>query len=239
MVSQSLVEAWETGRQGILPDHMGRLLGIQPDGTHGEPLLKFPPEFMVRMVEALVLTGEAAPEFEGKWMSVEGTASFLWSFENYLISGYLQTSEYMHAVLSDETAVKRRLERQKILLVIPQPQLIAVMSESALRHNVGGAEVMAAQLDYLAECAKRDSISISVIPADSKVCAKFESPFTLAMLDDGRQVAHTTHPIRGEVIELSEDLAILRKLFELYRDHALRADESISLIQRIAEQWKH
>lgn len=33
MVSQSLVEAWETGRQGILPEHMKRLLGIQPDGT--------------------------------------------------------------------------------------------------------------------------------------------------------------------------------------------------------------
>jgi DNA-binding transcriptional regulator YiaG len=30
MVSQSLVEAWETGRQGILPEHMERLLGIGP-----------------------------------------------------------------------------------------------------------------------------------------------------------------------------------------------------------------
>src|SRR3954447_11483765 len=73
MVSESLIVAWESGRVGIVPEHMRRLLGIPPEGTPGQPLLELPPEFVIRMIEELA-NGEAAPEFEDKWLSAEKLA---------------------------------------------------------------------------------------------------------------------------------------------------------------------
>lgn len=238
MISESLIVAWECGRQGILPEHMKRILGIQPDGTHGQPLLQFPPEFIIRLIEKLV-NGETKPEFENKWLSAEALAACLWCYEVYVITGYLQTRAYARAVLDDEDSLNLRMERQKILSSVTTPQLVAIISENALRNNVGGRAVMAEQLEHLAGCAEQDNdIIVSIIPADSPICAKFRVPFTIATLDNGKEVAYTNSSIRGEVIEQAEDIITLKKLFDQYRADALRTDESINLIRRIAEQWK-
>jgi transcriptional regulator with XRE-family HTH domain len=227
VVSESLVAAWESGRQAIKADYMTKLIGV----------LEFDPEIVVRMVIELV-DGEALPEWEDKWKAAETKASSMWSFEVFVIPGLLQTPEYVGAVLSDEDLVKERLERQKILTSETRPQLVALMSEAVLRLNVGGAETMAAQLDYLAECATRDNIIVQIIPMDSEVCGKFRVPFMVATLEDGTEVAYTDSPITGEVIEGVEELATLRQLFDKFRGHAYPIQQSIDLVRRVAEQWK-
>jgi transcriptional regulator with XRE-family HTH domain len=237
IVSESLIAAWESGRQAILVEHMKRLLGISEDGAHGNPLLEFPPEFIIRMIEELV-NGEALPEWEDKWLVAEKLATMLWWFEIYLIPGLLQTPEYARAVLSDDVTINKRLDRQKILTAEAPASLVAVISESALRHNVGGPEVMAAQLDHLAECATQDNITVSIIPIDSAMCAKFRGTFIVATLENGKDVAYTDSPISGQVAEQPEEIAILRRLFDQYRADALRTNESLSLIRKVAEQWK-
>jgi transcriptional regulator with XRE-family HTH domain len=237
IVSDSLIAAWESGRQGILPEHMRRLLGIEPDGTRTDALLDFTPEFLIRMVEELV-NGEATPEFENKWLSAEKLATLIWSFEIYLIPGLLQTPEYARAVLSSEEEVNKRLERQKLLSTEIAPTLISAISEAALRLNVGGPQVMAEQLNYLAECTEQDNIIVSIIPMDSAICAKFMDPFMVATLDDGREVAYADSTIRAEVIERPDEITTLRRLFEQYRSDALRKNESVDLIRRTAEQWR-
>lgn len=238
MVSESLIAAWESGRQSILPEHMKRLLGFEPDGTLRTPILEFPPEFIVRMVEALV-DGETKPEFEDRWLAAEKQATCLWSYEPYLVTGLLQTPEYAHAILPGEESFSRRAKRQKILSDAIQPQLVAVLGESALRYNVGGPDVMIGQLEYLAECAERDNnIIVSIIPADSAICAKFVAPFSVITLRNGKELAYTESSIRGEVIERPEDIVTLKKLFDQYRADALRTEDSVSLIRRVAEQWK-
>lgn len=186
MVSQSLVEAWETGRQGILPEHMERLLGIQSDGTHGQPLLEFPPEFIVRMLKEL-MNGETVPEWEGQWLAAEERVRCLYCFDTTMINGILQCPEFMQEVLDSEDSVKKLLERQRRFInAYSGRTLIAVMSENLLYNNVGGPEVMARQMAFLAECAELKNVILHIVPMKSRICARFHTPFMVADLDDGR-----------------------------------------------------
>jgi transcriptional regulator with XRE-family HTH domain len=227
LVSESLVAAWESGRQAIKPEYIQQLIGI----------LRFDPDIMARIVSELV-NGEVLPEWEGKWLAAEKVTAMLWSFEISLIPGLLQVPAYTRAVLSDEQLAKERLERQKILSGEAPPALVALISETALRLNVGGPEVMHEQLTFLAECAERENIIVSIVPMESEVCAKFTGPFMIASLDNGREVAYADSAINGEVIERPEEIATLRRMFDYFRADALRKRESVNFIRRIAEeQW--
>lgn len=237
MVSHSLIEAWETGRQGILPEHMERLLGIGPDGTYGQPLLEFPREFVIRMIKAL-MNGETSPEWENEWLTAEEHALCLYCFDDYGINGLLQCPEYMQRILRSEDAVKKRQERQRRFLGADSGRtLIALMSESVLRTNVGGPEVMARQLGFLAECAEPRNVILHVVPMRSEICHRFRAPFMIAALDNGKEIANVDDAISGTVVERLEDVVTLRDNFNEIRAEALRKSESVDLIRRIAEEW--
>lgn len=236
MVSESLVVAWESGRQGILPEHLKRLLGIQSDGTHGEPLLEFTPEFVIRMVEALV-NGESLPEWEGKWLTAEERTSRLYGFDPYLINGLLQCPEYMQEILGSDDSTKKRQERQERFLCDTGATLVAVMSESVLRTNVGGPEVMARQLKFLAECAELENIFLHIVPMKSRICAKFRAPFMVAALDSGREIAYVDDALSGTVVEHLGDVETLHDRFNRIRAEALRKSDSIDLVRKVAEEW--
>lgn len=239
MVSESLIVAWECGRVGIVPEHMRRLLGIPPEGTPGQPILEFPQEVFIRMIEDL-MNGEKALEWEGKWHSAEELTRCLYTFDAMVINGLLQCSEYMQAVLPTEEAVKKRLERQRRYLsddVLVRPRLVALMDESVLLRNVGGPETMARQMAFLLECAKEPNVLMQVVCMKSTVCARYRTPFMLAVLHDGREIAYSDGAISGEVIEQVEDVDILRDRFDRYRVEALRESETIDLIRKEMEQW--
>jgi transcriptional regulator with XRE-family HTH domain len=237
MVSQSLIEAWETGRQGILPEHMERLLGIRPDGTHGQPLLDFPPEFVVRMIKAL-MNGETSPEWEDQWVTAEEHSLCLYCFDTYFINGVLQCPEYMQKILRSDDAIKKRRERQKLFLSAESGRtLIALMSESVLRTNVGGPDAMASQMKFLAECAEHENVLLHVVPMRSEVCHRFRAPFMIAALDNGREIANVDDAIKGTVVERLEDVVTLRDRFNEIRAEALRKSESVDMIRRIEKEW--
>jgi DNA-binding transcriptional regulator YiaG len=237
LVSESLIEAWESGRQGILPEHMRRLIGVQPDGTYGQPLLEFPPEFLIRMVEALV-NGETSPEWEDQWLTAEECADCLSCFDTYLINGVLQCPEYMQEILGSEDSTRKRQERQQRFLCADSGRtLIALMSESVLRTNVGGPETMVRQMTFLAECAEFENVMLHIVPMRSRICAKFRAPFMIAALDNGREIANIDDAIKGTVVERLEDVVTLRNRFNQLRAEALRKSESIDLVRRIEKEW--
>ncbi len=110
------------------------------------------------------------------YIGLEQGASELLCWEPLLVNGLLQTPGYASAVLrggtverSEQDAERQlqiRMERQRVLDNGDQPRLWMVLNEAALHANVGGADVMRAQLDHLAKMAKRPRITIQVLPRD-------------------------------------------------------------------------
>jgi hypothetical protein len=143
----------------------------------------------------------------------------------------------MQEMLGSEDSVKQRQKRQGRFLDEWGRTLTALMSESVLRTNVGGPEVMARQMAFLAECAEHEHVLLHVIPMKSRICAEFRAPFMIATLDNGREIAYTDGAVRGAVFEHLEDVIGLRNIFDQLRGEALRQSESVDLIRRIGKEW--
>jgi transcriptional regulator with XRE-family HTH domain len=95
-------------------------------------------------------------------------------YETTFIPGLLNTAEYAAAIMGFwtglmslpadiETAVAARMDRQDVLYA-GKGRFVFVIEEQALRTRVGGAEVMAGQLDRLLALMSLPTISLGIIP---------------------------------------------------------------------------
>jgi transcriptional regulator with XRE-family HTH domain len=225
-VVPSTVSQWLNGKRKPHRKDVGRIEEIL--GTNGY-LTRYLLNWLPR---------EVAHEWLDKWIEIEEQATQLLWFEPSLVPGLLQTESYARAVLSNEEEVASRIARQKILDVDNPPILVALLDESVLRRKVGDAAIMYEQLTHLAAMAERSHIRIHILPLSADACAKINGPYVIASFNGGNEVAYLDNAITGEVIEGKEELARIRRMWELFRSDALHKDESIKLITRIAEEWK-
>lgn len=109
----------------------------------------------------------------GWWMQerisrLEATADRIRTFTPAVVAGLLQIRTYIEALLGEglteeerERTVQARLARQRVL--VSGRQFVLVMAEGALRWNMGGAAVMADQLDHLVEVSHRPNVLLGII----------------------------------------------------------------------------
>ena len=166
-VATATVAKWENGTRLPAPGtrrnlaealevsliDLDRLLGIEP-----------PIEF----------NGHRVPHWLNTYESLVQAAGRLCEVEFIAIPALLQTKAYAAAVeragdllFTDHEVVERvdlRSERQKVLYRDPEPlQLVTLLGEGVLRDRVGSRDVMAEQLDHLAELAERPNIDLRMI----------------------------------------------------------------------------
>jgi transcriptional regulator with XRE-family HTH domain len=224
-VSDSAVAAWESGRN--IPDP--KTLKSVERILHTNGLLE-------DIVDNMV-TGEKPQEFMGKWVSVESKASLLLRFSFDVVPGLLQLEEYARAILRDDEQVKARMDRQKIMAKEHPPVLVALIDESVLHRNVGGAQVMRDQLNHLGEMATRDHVIVQVIKLSSTVCAQYTASFSIASCNGDSEAGYMDNAISGDVVGDPDEVSRLRRMFEMLRKHALSEEESIHLVRKAAEAW--
>src|ERR1700753_903981 len=110
-----------------------------------------------------IVTEPYSPWF-GPRVEYEDRATAITNWEQRGVPGLLQTEAYARAAVRAcrpymppealEQRVRARLERQDILTRDRPPKLWVVVAEGVLRQLVGGREVMAKQLDHLAEMSE-------------------------------------------------------------------------------------
>lgn len=105
---------------------------------------------------------------------MESLAMSLVSFEPLMIPGLLQTTPFTQAcvkkvqMIDDQQTlddrVIGRIHRQAVLRKPNGPTLISVIGEPALRCPIGGRAVQRDQLRYLIEVARRENVTLRVMP---------------------------------------------------------------------------
>jgi transcriptional regulator with XRE-family HTH domain len=103
------------------------------------------------------------PEVYSDYIGFEDEARSISNYESLFVPGLLQTEDYARAVIRGtlphaspdqvENRVLARMERQAGLSRENPPRLWAIMDEAAARRQVGGPQVMAAQLARLRQAA--------------------------------------------------------------------------------------
>jgi transcriptional regulator with XRE-family HTH domain len=134
---------------------------------------------------------DVLPEWFSLYVSLEGAARIIRSYEPHFVPGLLQTEEYARAVLEAGTIgqagaetierhVSLRMTRQQLLERENPPHLWVIMDETVLRRPVSiRGEVMAGQLDKLLEFAERDRVTLQIAEFSEGPHPGTYAPFSL------------------------------------------------------------
>lgn len=134
---------------------------------------------------------DVLPDWFSLYVSLEGAAGIIRSYEPHFVPGLLQTEDYARAVMEAGTVgqtgpesidrhVSLRMARQKLLDRPDPPHLWVVMDETVLKRPVSiRGEVMREQLDKLLEFAERDRITLQVAEFEDGPHPGTYAPFTL------------------------------------------------------------
>lgn len=165
------------------------------------------------------------------------------------VPGLLQTEAYARAVFAiavqprteaalDGLTAVRRIRQERLTSADDPLDLVAVIDEAVLRRQVGGPEVMRAQLAHLVEAAALDRVSLQVLPLSVGAYPGLSAPFTLLTFDEigFGDMLYIEHPAGAVHISKEEEVAVAKLKFDRMRSLALDPDESVELIRRVAAE---
>ncbi|RSM67794.1 XRE family transcriptional regulator [Kibdelosporangium aridum] len=185
-----------------------------------------------------------------RFFGLEYGAHSVRGYESLLVPGLLQTAEYARALMTSEVTLRRvevdqfvevRMHRQERLGGDSPLQLTELISEAALRQEIGGPPVLRRQLEHLTRMIEKhaDTIELRVIPFTAPACGLFGAS-TVNIIDFENPRLHTI--IWQETVTswgVIDNPTNVRDISGAYRDglrRALSSEDSLALIhQRIKE----
>ncbi|WP_280459716.1 helix-turn-helix domain-containing protein [Nocardia carnea] len=194
------------------------------------------------------------PQFD-HYMSLEQACSQMTAFQLTLLPGLLQTLPYRRWIVTQthnailDVDIERRLEltarRQRRIQDVPGFSLSVMLAESALRHQVGGREVMSEQLRHLVNMSQIPNVSLRVVPFDtgphSGLVVQSFTLFEFPSLRTGRSPEPPVVFVEGFTGALFlEDREAISRYREAVSDIsavALNEDDTRRLMQEIAEEY--
>jgi transcriptional regulator with XRE-family HTH domain len=157
-------------------------------------------------------------------------------YEPAVVPGLLQTREYAVAVLSTfidfvrvpddaEQGAAARVERQRVL-THGDRRFHMVLGEQALRTNVGGAEVMAGQLEHLLVMLKLPRLRLGIIPAGAPYRVPLNNGFWIL---DEALVQFDTYSAELSLVR-PDEIALYGRAFERLAALAVYGAEARTII---------
>ncbi|MFD5114411.1 helix-turn-helix domain-containing protein [Streptomyces sp. NPDC058391] len=114
------------------------------------------------------------PDWFSMYVSLEGAAALLRTYEPHFVPGLLQTEEYARSVMNAgavgqarpediERHVALRMERQSLLTRTDAPRFWVIMDETVLRRPVGSSpDVMREQIDRLIDASTLSNVTLQI-----------------------------------------------------------------------------
>jgi len=182
-------------------------------------------------------------------IGLEIEATQISSYESCVIPWMFQTREYARTVIrgilpqiSDhilDERVAARLTRQEIITRESPPHFWSLVDESALRRRVGSGQIMRDQLRAMVELAAISNMTLQVIPFSFGAHPGLNNTFTLLEFDSGQPPAVSMENMAGTLhLERASDVAKYREALTYLRAGALDLEDSISLIEKVGEEFE-
>jgi transcriptional regulator with XRE-family HTH domain len=243
--SGTRISRMETGRISVKPGDVRELLEIYGvTGAEADSLVQLARE--ARRKGWWHTYGHVLPIWFEAYVGLESEAVRFRDFQSMVMPGLLQTEDYARAVLrtapnaaSNEDVdrlVALRMERQTILDQANPPDLWVVLSESILRVQVGGPNVMRAQLRRLIDVAERSNVTLQVLPFTTAAHVQPISPFTILEFAESADptVVYLEHLTGSLFLESEDEVRRYTLVFDHLRAEALGTAQSIDLIAQVA-----
>ncbi|WP_028648974.1 helix-turn-helix transcriptional regulator [Nocardiopsis sp. CNT312] len=179
---------------------------------------------------------------------LESRAHSLRMFTTNTVPGLLQTEDYARSLMlvanrhSTKREIERwvslRMERQQALDRDEPLQVSVILDEAALRRQVGGPQIMAAQLLRLSESAALPNIEIRVLPFNVGAHASPDGPFTLIkMADPFPAVAHIESPA-GSIYLETDSVDHFVDTYDWLQEHSLSTEDTAALLAALEKELR-
>ncbi|MFC9977474.1 helix-turn-helix domain-containing protein [Spirillospora sp. NPDC127200] len=176
------------------------------------------------------------PTFFADFPRAEGAAVLLRSYQETFAYGLFQVESYARALLPKETDFEGRMRRQAVLKSPTPPVITLVLGESALLREVGGPDVMIAQLERLEEVSYWDNVTLQVAP--TAYYRGISGSFTLATQEDGAELLYQETSTGGLTSSERADILHVVKAFSALQGRALSVADSREFIRKVAsDRW--
>jgi len=201
--------------------------------------------------------GDVIPANFSVYMGLESAAQKLTTYQPDLVPGLLQTEAYARILVRnafpDESdaevggRVVPRMRRQQLINRKIKPVVLTVvLFESVLRRMIGGPDVMAAQLRYLADMSTRPNIKIRILPFSAGMPTGDQlGPFVILEFGTdsrGNPIEPTTVYAEGYIGDIySEKVGIVQRYthaFNLVEQASLDEVSSRNLLRAVAREYQ-
>ena len=243
--SGTRISRMETGRISVRPGDVRELLEVYGvTGDEADTLVELARE--ARRTGWWHRFGPVRPSWLEPYLGLEAEAARLRDFQPMVLPGLVQTEDYAREVLRAapgagpaddiEQQVALRMERQLVLGGTTPPELCLVLTESALRVQLGGPGVMRDQLRKLAQVAGHGQVTLQVLPLGAAAQVHPVSPFTILDFADPADpsVVYTEHLTGSLVLDDPGEVRAYTAVFERLRAGALGPGPSQELIAGLA-----
>jgi transcriptional regulator with XRE-family HTH domain len=215
-----VVSRWETGDRTPKPEQVAQILTkLGVDGERYDDIMTL--AYGTNESQWVATTLPEQRQQLAAFVDWEQRARRIVEVTPMLVSGLLQTSDYVRAIMTTagvpagEIAlrVSTRIGRREAITKRAPAELLVLLGQSALNQNIGGRDVMIGQLDHLLEMAARPNIELRVVPDHRGWHPGLEGAFTLIEAPrpaSGRRAAVKSASIafvgtRRSVLMLHED----------------------------------
>ncbi|MGC9666165.1 helix-turn-helix domain-containing protein [Planosporangium sp. 12N6] len=182
------------------------------------------------------------------YIGLESAATTIRNFELAVVPGLLQTEDYARAVIEAtcsregedeiERRVQVRMARQACLTEDPPLEYWAIIDEGALHRQIGGKEVMRAQLAHLIEMSKRPNVTVQILPfTEGAHPGTLGSVILLEFPEEVHSPVAYVETYAGDVyLEKEDDLRRVTLTYTHMHAAALSVTKSRELIAAVAKQ---
>ncbi|MEV5674988.1 helix-turn-helix transcriptional regulator [Streptomyces sp. NPDC052179] len=233
--SPTLISHFEAGRRLPSPDDAQRI--DRALGTDG---------FFARWLEDL--DTKYADHFAAV-AELETQATLIQQFALSLVPGLFQTDGYARALFQAyrpnhhreeiDKDVVIRTQRARVLDGPLKPVLWTMLDEAVLRRRVGGPQVMAEQLNKVADMAENGRLRLHVLPFGVGAHSLQQSLLTLLSFADSAPVAYVEGFQTGNLMDDPGLVASSRTAYDLALSDAMSHQESLALVRAAAEEHEH
>ncbi|MCP2237276.1 Helix-turn-helix domain-containing protein [Prauserella halophila] len=245
-ISQGQISKIEAGNARLDADQLARIMFVldMPDET-------------VEKLEDL----RASAETPGWWskynpylpsslelmVELGDDATTLSTYDAVFVQGLLQTEDYARAVVESarawirptavEDLVELRMRRQERLAEKGFGRLTAVLAESTLYHQVGGPNVLRAQLEKLCEVAEEGHQAVHVLPFESGPWPGIGGFVIFGFPDDeDAEVAQVDSDLGAAIYEDKESIKSVTYTHNAALAQALSARATLDRLQTVKKE---
>ncbi|WP_318201214.1 helix-turn-helix transcriptional regulator [Streptomyces sp. SCL15-4] len=228
-ISVDTVRSIEQGRLALQPDRAEQFDELLETGG------------ALTVVVARLPVRDRIVQFAQGLVDHEQEAVSILSYQSLVVPGLLQTPEYCRAVfdyrypaLGSETAeqwVQARMDRQVIWQRDRPPVGHFVLEESILRREVGGPEVMRAQIRQILEYTEPSHMSFQIMPESRTPHACLDGPMVLLETPEYERLVYLEVQRASFLVDDPNEVSDYHLQYGMLRSQALPPDKSVGLLK--------